>query len=109
MADESSGIKKPELWIGLVELRPLRNDHGTPAFTNILTWASDSESFREKADTIAAKLDMYVIGVEGEEPLATRRERTELTEEVEDMHSRASSNPNAIVYGTFHEFLDDSN
>lgn len=109
MTDERSGMRKPELWIGLVELRPLKKGHGSPAFTNILTWASDSESFRAKADTIAAKLNMYVIGVEGEEPLAARRECSELTEEVEDMLARASSNPNAIVYGTFHAFPDDSN
>lgn len=102
-------MKKPELWIGLVELRPLKRGEGSPAITNILTWASDSEGFRTKADTIAAELEMYVIGIEGEEPLAARRERSELTEEVKDMLSRAFSNPNAIVYGTFHEFPDDSN
>ena len=101
-------MRKPELWIGLVELRSLKKGHCNPAFTNILTWASDSESFRAKADTIAAKLDMYVICVENEEPLAAMLERSELTEEVEDMLSRASSNPNAIVYGTFHRFPDDS-
>lgn len=102
-------MRKPELWVGLVELRPLKKGHGKPAFTNILTWASNSESFRAKVDTIAAKLDMYVIGVEGEEPLAARRERSKLTEDLEDMLLRASSNPNAIVYGTFLTFPDDSN
>lgn len=104
VADERSGMSRPQLWIGLVELRPLRKGHRNPAFTNILTWASDSESFRAKAETIAAELDMYVIGVENEEPLDARRERSKLTEEVEDMLSRASSNPNAIIYGTFHTF-----
>ena len=98
-----------ELWIGLVELKPLdRQAYGAAgAFTNIVTWASDPESFRRKADTIAATLDMYVMDVEGAEPVADRAEGRSMTEEIDDMLSRAQSNPSAIVYGTFHSYLFD--
>jgi hypothetical protein len=98
-----------ELWIGLVELKPLdREVYGAAgAFTNVVTWASDLEGFRKKAGTIAAKMDMYVADIEGAEPLAERTKNCTLTEEVEDMVFRAESNPNAIVYGTFHRYPFD--
>jgi hypothetical protein len=98
-----------ELWIGLVELKPLdRQAYGAAgAFTNIVTWASDAESFRRKAETIAATLDMYVMDVEGAEPVAERAEQWSMTEEIDDMLSRAQCNPDAIVYGTFHRYPSD--
>ena len=99
----------PTLWIGLVELRPLdRKAYGAAgAFTNIVTWACDVEGFREKAATIAATLDMFVVDVEQAEPLAKKTKSWTLTEEIDDMVHRAESNPNAIVYGTFHRYLFD--
>jgi len=98
-----------ELWIGLAELKPLnRKAYGAAgAFTNIVTWACDVEGFRKKCEIIAAKLDMYVADVEGAEPLAERTRTQTLSEEVDDMVLRAESNPNAIVYGTFHNYPFD--
>lgn len=95
-----------ELWIGLVELKPLdRERYGAAgAFTNIVTWASDHEDFRRKAEIIAATLDMFVIDVAGAEPVAQRAEKWSMTEEIDDMLSRAQCNPDAIVYGTFHRY-----
>jgi hypothetical protein len=99
----------PELWIGLVELRPLnREGYGAAgAFTNIVTWACDAKEFRKKADRIAATLNLYVIGIEGEESLAQRTNKRILSGEIEDMILRAESNPSAIVYGTFHTYRSD--
>ncbi len=95
-----------ELWIGLVELRPHdRRAYGAAgAFTNIITWASDQESFRQKAEIIASTLDMFVVDVEGAEPVAERAEKWSMTEETDDMIQRAEVNPDAIVYGTFHRY-----
>jgi hypothetical protein len=105
----SDAIRPPELWIGLVELRPLdRKAYGAAgAFTNIVTWASDPQGFRCKAEVIAATLNMFVVDIEGAEPLARRTEKRSMTEEIEDMVSRAEYNPDAIVYGTFHQYLFD--
>ena len=102
-------MQQPELWIGVVELKPLdRKVYGVAgAFTNIVIWACDAEGFREKAETIAATIQMYVAGVEGAEPLIKRTEKRLLTEEIDDMVVRAESNPNAIVYGTFHTYPFD--
>lgn len=100
----------PELWIGSVEMRPRdRKSYGSAgAFVDILTWASDASEYRSKADTIAATLDLFVVGIENEEPLAARLARVTPTEELEDMISRAEQNPNAIVWGTFHRWDFDT-
>lgn len=98
-----------ELWIGLVEVRPLdRTAYGAAgAFTYIVTWACNAAGFRKKADTIIATLNLYVIGVKGEEPLAHWTEKQTPSEEIEDMIQRAEFNPNAIVWGTFHRYRVD--
>jgi hypothetical protein len=101
--------QQPELWIGLVEARSHdRGAYGAAgAFTYILTWASDATGFRKKADTILATLNLYVAGIEGEEPLARWLEKRSPSDEIEDMIQRAEFNPNAIVWGTFHRYRVD--
>ena len=101
--------KQQELWIGVVEVKPLdREAYGAAgAFTNIVTWARDVEEFRAKSEIIAAPLDMYVMGVEDAEPLTQRLAKCQLAEEIADMVFRAESNPNAIIYGTFHRYPFD--
>ena len=96
--------QQPELWIGLVELKPLnREEYGAAgAFTNSITWACNATEFRKKAEVIAAEMNLYVLEVEGEEPLAERAKKASLSEDLDDMIQRAESNPNAIIYGTFH-------
>jgi hypothetical protein len=105
----NSQEKQQELWIGVVEVKPLnRQAHGAGgAFTNIVTWAHGVAEFRAKSEIIAATLDMYVMDVEDAEPLAERTTKCELTEDIADMVFRAESNPNAIVYGTFHRYPFD--
>jgi hypothetical protein len=102
-------LKQPELWIGLVEVRPVdREAYGAAgAFTNIVTWARDSDEFRRKAETIAATLDLYVAEIEDAEPLSDRIAKHSLSDEIEDMIQRAEFNPQAIVYGTFHRYPSD--
>ncbi|MFL6436934.1 MAG: hypothetical protein ACJ71Q_05090 [Terriglobales bacterium] len=101
---------RPELWIGQVEIRPRdRKAYGAAgALVDILTWASNPSEYRAKAETIAATIDLYVVGVESEEPLSARLARITPSEELEDMISRAESNPNAIVWGTFHQWNFDT-
>ena|SRR4029077_11008056 len=101
--------QQPELWIGLVEARPLDREayEAAGTFTYIVTWACNAAEFRTKADTIIATLDLYVIGVEAEEPLAQWIEKRTPSEEIEHMIQRAEFNPNAIVWGTFHRYRVD--
>jgi hypothetical protein len=99
-----------ELWKGLVELRRLPHSellHGAAgAFTTIVTWASDAAEFREKTECLAASLGLYVFGVEDEHPVADDM-GSAVSEEIADLIERAESNPNAILYGTFHTYRRD--
>jgi hypothetical protein len=97
-----------EMWIGLVELKPLdrRKFDFAGAFTNIITCADSPEAFRRKA-TAMETLNMFVADVQNAESLAKRTENSTLTEEVEDMQHRAEFNPNAIIYGNFHTYPFD--
>jgi len=101
--------RAPELWIGLVELKPFdRKAYGAAgAFTNVITWAASKDEFRVKAETIAAELEMYVADIEEDEPVAARLENHTVSEEVEDLIEQAQTNPNAILYATFHTYLND--
>lgn len=96
MGEDKAG-SRAQLWIGVAELKPLdaKTYEAAGAFTNIVTWACDVAGFHLKAQTIAATLDMFVANVEEVEPVA---------DEIEDMVFRAESNPNAIVYGSFHRY-----
>jgi hypothetical protein len=95
----------------MVHLKPLKKNGlqgAAGAYTNVITWAYDSVSFRNKAETIAATMDLHVVESEGEGPLFKRFGDFIIpNEELEDMHSRAEHNPNAIVYGTFHQYSHD--
>lgn len=100
---------KLQLWIGLVELRPLnKEEYGAAgAFTNLVTWACDAETFRSKAVTLATQLAMFVADIENPQPIHERFLDGVMDEAIEDMVSRAQGNPNAIVYGTFHTYPHD--
>ena len=108
--------EQKQLWIGMVEVRAsnekseiLGDTKG--AFVNIVTWASDSEHFKQNAELIIRKLGgMFVAEVIDPEPVSTRRARLhgKLDEAVEALVSRAEVNPKAIIYGTFHTFENDN-
>jgi hypothetical protein len=100
---------QPELWIGLVEFKPLKRsaDGYAGAFTNIVTWASDISEFRAKSELVAVAFDEYVFDIERAEPVAERARKSSLTEEVADMVFRAEFDPDAIIYGAFHPYSYD--
>jgi hypothetical protein len=108
-------LKTKQLWIGMVEVRPLMGKseilgYTKGAFVSIITWASDAEEYRRKAELVIGDLGgLFVSEVINPEPVETRRARTGngFEEDIEDMISRAQGNPNAIIYGTFHTFAKD--
>lgn len=107
--------QQKQLWIGLVEVRPLTKrskilDDMKGAFVNIVAWAADAGEYNRKVDLIISRLGgLFVSEIANTEPVDARRSRTDggLDEEIEDMISRAKTNPNAIIYGTFHMFERD--
>jgi len=100
-----------ELWIGLVEVRILKDSEfftdGKGAFVNIVTWTSDADGFKANAELVLGELGLIVLEVDRPEPVSARRKWAELDEEIEDIIARAETNPNAIIYGTFHKYLRD--
>jgi hypothetical protein len=107
---KKGGCDGPSLWIGKVELRKLPGSsylHGAVgAFVNLVTWARDSAEFRDKAGVLADRLDLFVVGIEGEEPVVNR---VGINEEIAEMIRRAETNPEAAIYGTFYTYrLDEA-
>jgi len=108
-------FKGKQLWIGMVEVRASNGGSdvlGTTkgAFVNVVTWASGAAEFRRHAELVMNTLGkLFVIDVVDPEPVETRRARTKghFEEDIEDMISRARTNPDAIIYGTFHTYEKD--
>src|SRR5215469_14611454 len=106
-------MKSKELWIGLVEVRPLEGcevlDHAKGAFVNMVTWASNASEFKQKAQLVFGELRLFLAGIETAEPVEVRRQREgDFEESIEDIISRADNNPHAIIYSTFHLFERDN-
>jgi len=108
---DGTPVSNQELWIGLVEVRPLPHSDllgdAAGAFTHIVTWASDPSEFRQKSENLANHLGLFVVSVETEELVDRRKRRADLAEALEDLILRAEFNPDAILYGTFHTYRFD--
>jgi hypothetical protein len=105
-------IKPQELWIGLVEVRPLEGCDvlagGKGAFVNIITWAADADGYRRNAELVLGELRLFVVDVVHPEPVEARRGREgDFEEAIEDMIDRAQDNANAIIFGAFHLWKND--
>jgi hypothetical protein len=104
--------KMKELWIGKVEVRPLKGSRtlgdAKGAFVNMVTWVTNAEEYRRNVDLVLGKLGLFAVEVENPEPVSIRRQKADFDEEIEDMIIRAQDNPNAIIYGTFHEWDRDT-
>lgn len=99
----------------MVEVRPLGGKSEIlgemkGAFVNIVTWAVDAEEYRHNAQLVIGGLGgLFVSDVLNPEPVEDRRARagSDFDQNSEDLILRAQSNPNAILYGSFHLFEKD--
>ena len=101
---EETKVTQPDIWIGNIEIS--WSDEKTPtvfqpAFTVVTTWATSPEEFREKCVRMLESYGWKLLNVEQANPVP---DEGEFTEEVEDMLERTRTNPNAIIYGTFHSY-----
>lgn len=97
-------MTQPDVWIGTIEIS--RADEKTPnvfrpAFTVVTTWAASPEEFREKCIRMLQSYGWKLLGVEHSSPVTNDGV---FSEEVEDMLERTRTNPEAIIYGTFHSY-----
>ena len=105
-------IKPKQLWIGLVEVRPLEGcdvlQDAKGAFVNMVTWAANATELKQKATLVFGELHLFVAAIENAELVEERREREgDFEDTIEDIISRAEGNPNAIIYSTFHFYKRD--
>jgi hypothetical protein len=77
------------------------------AFVVVTTWARDSQEYKAKVEEAMNSYGLFVAGVEDSAPFASRTER-EFDDEVVDLISRISSNPDAVLYGTFQTYSADN-
>jgi len=104
--------KKNEIWIGLVDVRPLPDSEilkdASGAYVNVLTWAVDAEEYRAKVGELMDYLHLMVTGIENPEPLSNRGRTEEFDSEVAKVAQEVQQNPDAIMYCTFHSWAAPS-
>jgi hypothetical protein len=101
---EEGDVTRPDIWIGTIEIS--WSDEKTPtvfkpAFTVVTTWATSPDEFRERCARMLEGYGWKLLAVERANPVP---KDGEFSEEVEDMLARTRTNPNAIIYGTFHSY-----
>ncbi len=95
---------QPQIWIGTIEVyfsHPQTPSVWEPAFTTVTTWACNSEEFGQKCVRMLESYGWKLLGIDRANPVS---EDGEFSEETADMLERTKSNPNAIIYGTFHTY-----
>ncbi len=105
-------IKSREVWIGLIEVRPLDGcvilGDAKGAFVHVVMWASSIEDYSHKSATTAAEMKMFVVEIAEPEPVSVRRNREgDFNEEIENIISRSEDYPDDVVFGTFHLYEKD--
>jgi hypothetical protein len=91
-----------EIWTGRVEvLTPPTESGNTKAFTNVVTWASNSQSYKDTVESVFEKYGWILIGVEEYGPLTANETPGGF---VADAAERAKDNPLACIYSTFHYY-----
>lgn len=94
------------IWIAVIEISFTDPEGPTtakpkPAFAVVTTWATSSEEYKEKCERMLKSYGWNLIEVDNAGPAS---ERGDFSDEVEDMLERTRSNPNAIIYRTFHSY-----
>jgi hypothetical protein len=91
-----------ELWTGLVEvLTPPTGIGDTKAFTHVVTWARNSQEFRDQVESVFEEYGWSLIGVEECSPVPAHES---LDDEMSEVVARAKGNPKACIYTTFYYY-----
>ncbi|AEU36104.1 hypothetical protein [Granulicella mallensis] len=99
------------IWIGMAAVKPRPGSETlsgsvSGAFVNVLTWASDSFEFREKAKELMDYLALDLIGVEDEEPLSERQKTGDMEPDITQIALEMKDNLRSIRYTTFHTWTE---
>lgn len=103
--------QRKELWIGLLQVRARPNSAvlgpAKGAYFNMITWATSDAEFKQKAARLCDDLELFVESVEDNMPVSERTKSETLNDELQELVEQAESNPNAVLYGTFHRWLTE--
>jgi hypothetical protein len=102
MKQRETRAMKREIWLGLVELKytdPKAPDNVKCAFTNVATWARDSQEFFQKAKEMIEHYGWELLGIEEAGPVD---EKLEYSPVIEELIEKTRESPNAVLYGAFH-------
>lgn len=105
-------IESEEIWIGLVEVRPLEGcdmlDEAKGAYVNVVMWVANADAYKLRAELISSELRLFVVDVIRPEPVGERRRREgNFEEEIEEMILRSEEHPTDVIFGTFHLWEKD--
>lgn len=76
----------------------------TKGFVNVTTWADSTEAIREKLTRYLATFNWHLLSITREVPVDDSRD---YGDEINDMIERASTNPQAIILGTFYSYKEN--
>ena len=103
-----------EVWVGCVEVRQLPGtDHkitlsGKGAYTWVTCWASDAESFENKASEVMGDYGLFIVAVENVMPFGrAEEEKGIVTDELLEQFEDTSKNEQFCIYGTFYNYMSD--
>lgn len=104
-----------DLWAGLACLVADPNckdfkrfgDDGQGAYVNIVAWAPSEEEFGTRVKKAAADLDCILLELEHIQLLDQRMEEPNYPEELIEMRATAHRQPDDIIFGTFHVWVQD--
>ncbi|SRR5579871_4942822 len=104
------------LWTGIACLIPDPNckefrrfgDDGKGAYVNVVAWADSKVHFLDRVRSIVASdLDCILLELEHIQSLDKRLEEPDCPEELSTMRTTAYRQPEDIMFGTFHTWVQN--
>ncbi len=100
-----------QIWIGLVEVRPLPGckllEEAKGAYAHAMAWAETAEDFQKMAALRAADLSLEIVEFRDIQPWSIRNAGDELRDEFYQMEQRIASDVRQVVFGRFHAWFKD--
>jgi hypothetical protein len=81
-------------------------DDGKGAYVNVAASVDSEAEFIERVQRIVPTLDCILLELDGVKPLNERVEEDDYPEELIDMRSTAQRQPEDLVFGTFHVWIE---
>jgi hypothetical protein len=108
--DDMTSLENKELWIGLARVKQLNRagalGDADQAYVNVIALARSRTDFRSQIKQALTELDLVLIRLEDPEPLAFRRSKHSIHQELRDLAKQVSRTA-SLRFGTFHSFDED--